>query len=135
MYYFDHSATTPIHHDVLYLMNEIQRNVYGNPSSVHQLGRKARSTIETARKQVAKSIGAKPNQIIFTSGGTEANNHVLWSRLGQKNNHVITDEIEHPAVLKVLQNLSMLMSPQNYKSDFLEHNFHNNLFRLLTNLI
>tara|TARA_B100000029_G_scaffold488097_1_gene544276 strand:- start:4909 stop:6024 length:1116 start_codon:yes stop_codon:yes gene_type:complete len=108
MYYFDHSATTPIHHDVLYLMNEIQRNVYGNPSSVHQLGRKARSTIETARKQVAKSIGAKPNQIIFTSGGTEANNHVLWSRLGQKNNHVVTDEIEHPAVLKVLQNLSSI---------------------------
>ena len=106
MYYFDHSATTPIHNDVLYLMNEIQRDIYGNPSSVHQLGRKARSTIETARKQVAKSIGAETNQIIFTSGGTESNNHVLWSRLGKKNSHVITNQIEHPAVLKVLKHLS-----------------------------
>ena len=59
MYYFDHSATTPIHPNVLEFMNEIQRDVFGNPSSVHQLGRKARSIIETARKQVAKSIGAK----------------------------------------------------------------------------
>ena len=106
MYYFDHSATTPIHPNVLELMIEIQREVFGNPSSVHQLGRKARSIIETARKQVAKSISANSNQVIFTSGGTEANNQVLWSRLGQDKNHVISDEIEHPAVLKVLEQLT-----------------------------
>ena len=81
MYYFDHSATTPLHPDVLDLMHSIQKDVYGNPSSVHFQGRKARSLIETARKQVAKAIGTIPNNIIFTSGGTEANNQVFWSLL------------------------------------------------------
>jgi cysteine desulfurase len=72
MYYFDHSATTPVHPDVLDLMHSIQKNVYGNPSSVHSQGKKAKSLIETARKQIANTIGANPNHIIFTSGGTEA---------------------------------------------------------------
>ena len=105
MYYFDHSATTPVHSDVLDLMHSIQKDVYGNPSSVHSQGRKARSLIETARKQVAKAIGTTPNQIIFTSGGTEANNQVFWSLLNQNNIHVVSNTIEHPAVLKVLSEM------------------------------
>ena len=107
MYYFDHSATTPVHSDVLDLMHSIQKNVYGNPSSVHSQGREARSLIETARKRVAKAIGAIPNQIIFTSGGTEANNQVFWSLLNQNNIHVVSDTIEHPAVLKVLSEMKI----------------------------
>ena len=105
MYYFDHSATTPVHSDVLNLMHSIQKDVYGNPSSLHSQGRKARSLIETARKQVAKAIGTIPNQIIFTSGGTEANNQVFWSLLNQNNIHVVSDTIEHPAVLKILSEM------------------------------
>ena len=105
MYYFDHSATTPVQPAVLDLMNSFQSNVYGNPSSIHSQGRKARSIIENARKQVAKSIQANPNQIIFTSGGTEANNQVLWSMVQKEKKHVISNVIEHPAVIKVLQSL------------------------------
>ncbi len=108
MYYFDHSATTPVQPAVLDLMNSFQSNVYGNPSSVHSQGRKARSIIENARKQVAKSIQANPNQIIFTSGGTEANNQVLWSMAHNDKKHVISNVIEHPAVIKVLQSLEPL---------------------------
>ena len=107
MIYFDHSATTPVHPDVLDLMNSIQKGVYGNPSSIHKLGRKAKSVVENARKQVAKSIGAAPNQIIFTSGGTEANNQVFWSRINQDKKHVISDTIEHPAVLKALSQIAI----------------------------
>ena len=77
MLYFDHSATTPIHPTVLNFMNSIQVKVYGNPSSIHQQGRKAKAIIEKARNQVARAIGAKSNQIIFTGGGSEANNQIL----------------------------------------------------------
>ena len=81
MYYFDHSATTPIHPDVLKLIHKVQKDIYGNPSSIHKKGREARSIIEKSRYQIAKAIGTEPDKIIFTSGGTESNNHVLWSRL------------------------------------------------------
>jgi cysteine desulfurase len=106
MMYFDHSATTPVHPDVLALMNSIQSTIYGNPSSIHSLGRKARSIIENSRKQIAKAINAKPSQIVFTSGGTEANNQVFWSMIHQEKKHVLASSIEHPAVLQVLSKLS-----------------------------
>ena len=102
MYYFDHSATTPLLPEVIELMNHINKDVYGNPSSTYSIGRKSRSIIENARKQIAKSISARPEQIIFTSGGTEANNHVFWSLMGNSQNHIISNVIEHPAVTKVL---------------------------------
>ena len=108
MNYFDNSATTPINEKVLDLMIKTQKDVFGNASSIHQLGRKSKSTIEKARDQVANAIGANRNQIIFTSGGTESNNQVLWSRLGQKKNHIISNTIEHPAITKVLEHLSTL---------------------------
>ena len=108
MLYFDHSATTPIHPDVLNLMNSIQVDVYGNPSSVHKQGRRAKAIIEKARNQVAQAIGAESNQIIFTGGGSEANNQILWSILNWDKKHVIASTIEHPAVTKVLEQLKSL---------------------------
>ena len=105
MYYFDHSSTTPIHPDVLELISEVQKSNYGNPSSIHKKGRIARSLIEQSREKIANAIGTEPNKIIFTSGGTESNNQVLWSMIGSNKNHVISNEIEHPAVTKVLQRL------------------------------
>jgi cysteine desulfurase len=105
MLYFDHSATTPIHPQVLLLMREIEGHHFGNPSSVHRYGRKARSLVENARRQMATAIGCKPREIIFTSGGTEANNLVLWNLLHGEHRHVITSAIEHPAVLNTVQAL------------------------------
>ena len=106
--YFDHSATTPVHPDVQNLINSINHEIYGNPSSIYHLGQKARSIIENARNQIAKSINTTSEKIIFTSGGTEANNHVLWSMLKRKKNHVISNVIEHPAIIRVLQFLADL---------------------------
>ncbi len=103
--YFDHSATTPVHPEVQNLINITQKEVYGNPSSTYYPGIKARLLLEKSREQIAKSINTIPSKIIFNSGGTEANNHVLWSMLGKNKNHVISNEIEHPAVTKVLQTL------------------------------
>ena len=102
MAYFDHSATTPVHKDVLDRMHEIQSNSFGNPSSTHKKGRQARSIIEEARNQVSSSIGASPNQVLFTSGGTESNNQLLYSIIGNAKNHIITSKIEHPAILETL---------------------------------
>jgi len=105
MYYFDHSATTPVYSDVLELMHTIGIRKYGNPSSIHSLGQEARNIVEVARKQIADAINAQSDTIIFTGGGTEANNLVLWSLLHQKKQHVITSAIEHPAILNVLKAL------------------------------
>ncbi len=106
MHYFDHSATTPLHPQVKNLMNEVGELHFGNPSSVHSLGRKARALIETARKQMTSAISCEPQEIIFTSGGTEANNQVLWNVARNDKKHVITSVIEHPAILKTLEHLS-----------------------------
>lgn len=106
MYYFDHSATTPLHTQVKNLMDEVGELHFGNPSSVHSLGRKARVLIETARNQMAFAIGCEPQEIIFTSGGTEANNQVLWNVARNDKKHVVTSVIEHPAILKTLEHLS-----------------------------
>ena len=103
--YFDNSATTPVHPDVQKLINITQKEVFGNPSSTYFPGKKARLLLENSREQVAKSINTVPAKIIFNSGGTEANNHVFWSMLGNNKNHVVSNEIEHPAVTKVLRQL------------------------------
>ena len=120
MYYFDHSATTPIKSEVLDLITKINKSTYGNASSIYTLGRKAKTIIENARYEVAHSISAKPEQIIFTSGGTEANNQVLWSFLKKSNSHIISNPIEHPAineVLKYLSTIGLSYSLANVKSD------------------
>ena len=105
MIYFDHSATTPIHPDVLKKMHEVNRDFFANPSSIYKTGRKSRLLVEKARTQVANAIGASSEQIYFSSGGTEANNHVLWQIIKQEKKHVIISEIEHPAVSKVLKEI------------------------------
>ena len=108
MLYFDHSATTPIHPDVQSLINELNQDIYGNPSSVHTAGRKAKYVVETARKQIANTINCDPKEIIFTGGGSESNNLVLWNMIYSDRKHVVTSSIEHPAILTVLQQLEHL---------------------------
>lgn len=108
MLYFDHSATTPIDQTVQSLMSDLNQNLYGNPSSVYASGRKAKHALEIARKQFANAINCQPNEIIFTGGGSEANNIVLWNMIHKKRKHVITSSIEHPAILLVLKELESL---------------------------
>ena len=108
MLYFDNSATTPIDQDVQSLTSDLNQNIYGNPSSIYASGRNAKNTIEIARRQLANAINSEPSEIIFTGGGSEANNIVLWDMVHKKRNHVITSSIEHPAILLVLRELEKL---------------------------
>ena len=108
MLYFDHSATTPVDQNVQSLMSELNQNIYGNPSSIYSSGRKAKNAIEIARKQLADAINCEPKEIIFTAGGSEANNIILWNMIHKKRKHVITSSIEHPAILLVLKELENL---------------------------
>jgi len=94
--YFDHNATTPIAPEVLSVLHQVETEVFGNPSSIHGPGQRARQCVETARAQVAKLLGCDPREIVFTSGGTEADNLAI---LGAPEGHVIISAIEHPAVL------------------------------------
>ncbi|RAI35481.1 aminotransferase class V-fold PLP-dependent enzyme, partial [Rhodoplanes roseus] len=75
--YLDHNATTPIDEDVLAAMLPFLREAFGNPSSSHPIGRRARDAVETARAEVAALIGAAADEIVFTSGGTEASNTAI----------------------------------------------------------
>lgn len=100
--YLDHNATTPMSPEVLEAMLPFYRDCFGNPSSVHSLGRQARVKVDEAREQVAALIGAQPGEIIFTSGGTESNNFAILGTalaLRDRGKHIITCEIEHAAVL------------------------------------
>jgi cysteine desulfurase len=105
MTYFDHSATTPLDAKVSALMREVAENHFGNPSSIHKYGQKACAIIEKSRRQIADALGVKSRNIIFTGGGSEANNMVLQNLLYNDKKHVITSAIEHPAILKVLKHL------------------------------
>lgn len=101
-YYADYAATSPIHPDVVEEMTEVMHHIYGNPSSIHAYGREARKIIDEARNVIAKSIHANFNEIIFTSGGTEADNMALIGTAyanKDKGKHIITTAIEHHAVL------------------------------------
>jgi len=100
--YFDNAASTAVHPEVVKEMLPYFDVQYGNPSSIHQFGRKAKNAIQKARKQVAALVGAEPNEIIFTSGGTESNNTVLMGipSFRPEQNHVITSSIEHEAILQ-----------------------------------
>ena len=105
MLYFDHSATTPIDPKVSTLMKEVADTYFGNPSSIHKYGQKARAIIEKSRRQIADALDVKSRNIIFTGGGSEANNMVLQNLLYNDKKHVITSAIEHPAILNVLKHL------------------------------
>jgi cysteine desulfurase len=106
--YLDHAATTPMHPKVAEKMLEVMKLNFGNPSSIHSFGREARHLLDQSREMLAKSIGAKVSEIIFTSGGTEADNMALfgitegYQHLGK---HIITTQVEHHAVLNACQKL------------------------------
>jgi Cysteine sulfinate desulfinase/cysteine desulfurase and related enzymes len=101
--YLDHAATTPVRAEVLEAMLPFYGPRFGNPSSVHRWGREARTALDEARERVARCLGASPDEICFTSGGTEADNLAilgLWrARRGQGRNAIVTTPIEHKAVL------------------------------------
>jgi len=102
--YLDHAATTPTRPEVVKAMLPHFTNAFGNPSSIYSYGQEARRAVEETRTQVAKLIGARSEEIIFTSGGTEADNFALKGVAyanEPKGNHIITTSIEHHAVLEV----------------------------------
>ncbi len=103
--YLDHAATTPMHPTVLKAMMPYLKEEYGNAGAIYDLGRRAKHAIDTARAGIAKHIGAKPQEIIFTAGGTESDNLAIlgYARAnalkGKSRGHIITTNIEHHAVL------------------------------------
>ena len=100
--YFDHSATTPLDPRVAEAMRQVQEEAYGNPSSLHSEGRRARGLVDEARGQVAALIGASASEIVFTASGTEADNLALIGVFdcGTDPGHMITSAVEHPAILE-----------------------------------
>jgi cysteine desulfurase len=106
--YLDHNATTPVLPAVLEAMTTVFRDDFGNASSVHAFGQAAKRRLEEARRQVAHALGAQPNEIVFTSGGTEADNLAILGLVRYDTRpvkHVITSAIEHPAVLETCAQL------------------------------
>ena len=109
--YLDHNATTPMAPEVLELVTSVLKHQVGNPSSVHSAGRSARVLVDEAREQVASLIGASPSEIVFTSGGTEANNFALLGvalGLGKTHGHIVTSQVEHPSILNPCLQLETL---------------------------
>jgi cysteine desulfurase len=104
--YVDHAATTPLHPQVLKVMHNFMTRQFGNPSSIHAFGREAKAALEESRRTIAHLLGVQPKEIIFTSGGTEADNlAVLGTALAyrDKGTHVLSSQAEHHAVLHALQ--------------------------------
>ena len=102
--YLDYNATTPIAPEVAEEMLPYIQAHFGNPSSSNAIGRFNKNAIEKARMQVAGLLGSNPEEIIFTSGGTESNNHAIRGAVfasQQKGKHIITSQVEHPAVTEV----------------------------------
>ncbi|OFX82316.1 MAG: cysteine desulfurase NifS [Bacteroidetes bacterium GWF2_33_16] len=107
--YLDYNATTPIDKEVANAMLPYLTEYFGNPSSSHSFGRETKKAVENARNQVAGLLNCKPNEIIFTSGGTESNNYAIKGYAfanEYKGNHIITTTIEHPAVTEVCKYLA-----------------------------
>ncbi|MCZ8541550.1 cysteine desulfurase family protein [Psychrobacillus psychrodurans] len=106
--YLDHAATTPMSEEVIQVYTTEMKEEFGNPSSIHQTGRKARKKVDDARTILAKSIGAHETEITITSGGTEADNYAIFGTAYARKNegkHVITTQIEHHAVLHACEQL------------------------------
>ena len=108
--YMDHGATTPVLKEVAKAAYDAMTLYFGNASEPHLLGVEAKNILEHSRNVIAGAINANPDEIIFTSGGTESNNLAIFGVVEcyyKKGNHIITSEIEHPAVhmpLKILEN-------------------------------
>ncbi|MBI3669620.1 MAG: cysteine desulfurase NifS [Acidobacteria bacterium] len=106
--YFDHNATTPVDREVLAAMLPYFAEEFGNASSIHSFGQRTRTAVERARESVAALIGARPAEVVFTSGGTESDNQAILGVVAAAHGdakHVITTQIEHSAVLNVCQAL------------------------------
>lgn len=107
--YFDNAATTRVRHEAAERMCRVMEECYGNPSSTHEMGRQAKKELDLAREQVAGAIGAKPEDVYFTSGGSEADN---WAIAGlekltfRRGKHVITTAVEHDAVRRPMERLA-----------------------------
>jgi len=106
--YFDNAASTKVRDEAIEAMVLVLKERFGNPSSMHNYGRLAKAELETARKNVAKALGASPENLYFTSGGTEANNWAILctaDSLMRKGKHIITSAIEHSAVMDPIKKL------------------------------
>jgi len=117
--YLDNAASTRVHPDVVTIMGAYMSGEFGNASSTHQMGRRARVTVEQARRSVAKLLNAQAGQVFFTSGGTEANNAILFGchhYLGCR--HFISSKLEHPSVLKMLD---FLQTTRECEVRFVQH--------------
>jgi cysteine desulfurase len=118
MIYFDYNATTPVAKEVAEAMMPIMLEDFGNPSSAHRMGRRAKEALERARGQISRMLGCESDEIVFTSGGTESNNMVLkgvaWS-LRNKGRHIITTKIEHPSIV----NTALFLMAGGYDVTFL----------------
>lgn len=121
--YLDHNATTPLHPEVLEAMLPYYKEAFGNPSTIHSFGQETRKATDEARETVANLIGASPEEIIFTSGGTEADNLALKgvpAALEKKGKHIVASSIEHHAVLSTLKYLEK----RGYQVSFLPVDEH-----------
>ena len=103
--YLDNNATTPLLPAVWEAMRPFLTETYGNPASAHWAGRRARQALEDARERTAAILGAEPDEVIFTSGATEANNLALFGLAGQGSGHLISSPIEHPSVTEPIERL------------------------------
>ena len=106
--YMDHSATTPVAAGVLEAMIPYFSDKFGNASSLHGFGREAKEALEESREKVARLLHAHPEEIVFTSGGTESDNMALKGIARRNRNsdrHIITSSIEHPAILETCRSL------------------------------
>lgn len=117
--YLDHNATTPLDPEVRMVMTEYMSKEFGNPSSIYQEGKSGRFMIDNARRSVARLINCTARRIIFTGGGSEANNLVLKGtafRSGENKDHIITSSIEHPSILST----SEWLSKRGYEITYLD---------------
>ncbi|MFH5778270.1 cysteine desulfurase NifS [Bacillus obstructivus] len=119
--YLDHAATSPVHPKVIDKMINVLNQSFGNPSSIHSYGREARALLDESRTLIAQSIHAQFNEIVFTSGGTEADNYAIIGvaeAMKEKGKHIITTKIEHHAVLHTCEYLEK----QGFEITYLEVN-------------
>jgi cysteine desulfurase len=115
--YFDYNASTPLAPEVAQLVRRLTEEAFGNPSSSHWAGSAARAVIDAGRREVAELIACAPEEVVFTSGGSEANNHVLkgvFFANRDKRPHIVTTQVEHPAILSPCAFLERLGADVTY---------------------
>src|SRR5579883_2810179 len=104
--YLDHNATTPLLPEAWEAMRPVMAEAFGNPASAHHAGRRARQFLDDARERVAALLGAHPDEVVFTSGATEANNLAIFGLAGDPPGRVVASPIEHPCVAEPLRQLA-----------------------------